>query len=64
MVNNIQTHYRYNLMDDHLKNHSFIYDKESNRWNLGPAYHLTYALITFKKYQDLYQLMVNERISI
>ena len=38
-------------VDDHLKNHSFIYNKESNSWNLGPAYDLTYALnplITFK----------------
>ncbi|WPY97804.1 type II toxin-antitoxin system HipA family toxin [Christiangramia sp. OXR-203] len=38
-------------VDDHLKNHSFIYDKENNNWNLAPAYDLTYALnplITFK----------------
>lgn len=31
-------------VDDHLKNHSFIYDKENDNWNLGPAYDLTYAL--------------------
>ena len=38
-------------VDDHLKNHSFMYNKESNSWNLGPAYDLTYALnplFTFK----------------
>ncbi|RXG30662.1 type II toxin-antitoxin system HipA family toxin [Leeuwenhoekiella marinoflava] len=38
-------------VDDHLKNHSFIYNKETNSWNLGPAYDLTYALnplFTFK----------------
>ena len=38
-------------VDDHLKNHSFIYNKQSNSWNLGPAYDLTYALnplFTFK----------------
>ncbi len=38
-------------VDDHLKNHSFIYNKEINSWNLGHAYDLTYALnplITFK----------------
>ncbi|RQO75576.1 type II toxin-antitoxin system HipA family toxin [Pedobacter sp. KBW06] len=29
--------------DDHLKNHSFIYDPENDRWNLSPAYDLTYA---------------------
>lgn len=31
-------------VDDHLKNHSFIYNKEKNAWNLSPAYDLTYAL--------------------
>ena len=38
-------------VDDHLKNHSFIYNKESNSWNLSPAYDVTYALnplLTFK----------------
>ena len=38
-------------VDDHFKNNSFIYNKESNSWNLGPAYDLTYALnpqFTFK----------------
>ncbi|QCX00119.1 type II toxin-antitoxin system HipA family toxin [Aggregatimonas sangjinii] len=38
-------------IDDHLKNHSFIYDKEKDSWNLAPAYDLTYALnplFTFK----------------
>ena len=38
-------------VDDHLKNHSFMYNKERNQWNLGPAYDLTYALnplLTFK----------------
>jgi len=38
-------------VDDHLKNHSFIYDKENESWQLGPAYDVTYALnplITFK----------------
>ena len=30
--------------DDHLKNHSFIYDEATDRWNLSPAYDLTYSL--------------------
>jgi len=30
--------------DDHLKNHSFIYDRNTERWELSPAYDLTYAL--------------------
>lgn len=39
-------------MDDHLKNHSFIYDEENDKWNLAPAYDLTYSLnplINFKR---------------
>jgi len=38
-------------VDDHLKNHSFMYNKDKNSWNLAPAYDLTYALnplFTFK----------------
>lgn len=38
-------------VDDHLKNHSFIYNKATDNWSLGPAYDLTYALnplFTFK----------------
>lgn len=31
-------------IDDHLKNHSFIYDKETNSWGLAPAYDITYPL--------------------
>lgn len=31
-------------IDDHLKNHSFIYNRESDSWNLAPAYDLTYPL--------------------
>lgn len=31
-------------IDDHLKNHSFIYNKTTNSWNLAPAYDLTYPL--------------------
>ncbi len=30
--------------DDHLKNHSFIYDKNKDNWSLSPAYDLTYSL--------------------
>lgn len=31
-------------VDDHLKNHSFIYKPDSDSWNLAPAYDLTYPL--------------------
>ncbi|MGC4057421.1 MAG: type II toxin-antitoxin system HipA family toxin [Chitinophagaceae bacterium] len=30
--------------DDHLKNHSFIYDEANDSWQLAPAYDLTYSL--------------------
>lgn len=30
--------------DDHLKNHSFIYNQEADKWGLSPAYDITYAL--------------------
>jgi serine/threonine-protein kinase HipA len=30
--------------DDHLKNHSFIYDKNQDKWNISPAYDITYSL--------------------
>lgn len=31
-------------IDDHLKNHSFIYNKKENKWLLSPAYDLTFPL--------------------
>ncbi len=37
--------------DDHLKNHTFIYDEQLDRWSLAPAYDLTFAynpLLEFK----------------
>jgi serine/threonine-protein kinase HipA len=34
----------YGNTDDHLKNHSFIYNKQEDTWQLAPAYDLTYAL--------------------
>ncbi len=30
--------------DDHLKNHSFLYDEEQDEWGLAPAYDVTYSL--------------------
>lgn len=37
-------------IDDHLKNFSFIYDPKKNRWNLAPAYDLTYPLDALMNY--------------
>lgn len=46
-------------IDDHLKNHSFIYDDLTNKWNLAPAYDITYAL------NPLFQVRnVNRALSI
>lgn len=36
--------------DDHLKNHSFIYDREKDEWNLGPAYDVTYPIDALRKF--------------
>jgi len=34
----------FNNTDNHLKNHSFIYNQQKDNWRLAPAYDLTYAL--------------------
>lgn len=34
----------YKNTDDHLKNHSFIYNKQNDNWSLAPAYDITFAL--------------------
>jgi serine/threonine-protein kinase HipA len=40
-------------IDDHLKNHSFIYNKENNNWGLAPAYDITYALNPLLNYNNI-----------
>lgn len=52
--------------DDHLKNHSFIYDEKLDRWNLSPAYDLTYSLNPLMNYTRISRaLSVNgKRIDI
>jgi len=34
----------YNNTDDHLKNHSFIYNRTQDNWELSPVYDVTFAL--------------------
>lgn len=34
----------YGNIDDHLKNHSFIYNEHRDNWDLSPAYDITFAL--------------------
>lgn len=36
--------------DDHLKNHSFVYDEVADKWNISPAYDLTYSLNPLMNY--------------
>ncbi|KFF20470.1 type II toxin-antitoxin system HipA family toxin [Chryseobacterium sp. JM1] len=43
--------------DDHLKNFSFIYTTEKDRWNLAPAYDLTYPLDALKNYTRVSRAM-------
>ncbi|MFV0147292.1 type II toxin-antitoxin system HipA family toxin [Empedobacter falsenii] len=61
---NIQQLYKrmvFNLVfsniDDHLKNFSFIYDADKDRWNLAPAYDLTYPLDALKNYLRIARAM-------
>ncbi|SFN16266.1 serine/threonine-protein kinase HipA [Algoriella xinjiangensis] len=61
---NIQQLYKrmvFNLVfsniDDHLKNFSFVYDLEKDRWNLSPAYDLTYPLDALKNYLRISRAM-------
>ncbi len=42
----------YGNTDDHLKNHSFIYNKEKDNWNLSPAYDVTFALNPFLDFKN------------
>lgn len=44
-------------IDDHLKNFSFIYNAEKDRWNLAPAYDLTYPLDALKNYTRMSRAM-------
>jgi len=37
-------------IDDHLKNFSFIYDDQKDKWNLAPAYDITYPLDALLNY--------------
>lgn len=39
--------------DDHLKNHTFIYNELTDCWNLSPAYDLTYSLNPLINYKRI-----------
>lgn len=44
-------------IDDHLKNFSFIYNNPEDRWNLAPAYDLTYPLDALLNYTRVSRAM-------
>lgn len=44
-------------IDDHLKNISFIYNTVKDRWNLAPAYDLTYPLDALMNYTRVSRAM-------
>lgn len=48
--------------DDHLKNHTFIYNDVRDNWNLAPAYDLTYSLNPLLNYKKaLRALSINTK---
>ena len=44
-------------IDDHLKNFSFMYDDKNDKWNLAPAYDLTYPLDALMNYTRVTRAM-------
>ncbi len=49
-------------IDDHLKNHSFIYNKETDAWGLAPAYDVTYPLNINFNYNNISRaLSINDK---
>ncbi len=42
--------YVFHNIDDHLKNHSFIYDEKKDCWGLSPAYDINYSLDALNKW--------------
>lgn len=52
--------------DDHLKNHSFIYNELEDCWNLSPAYDLTYSLNPLMNYKRISRALSvnNKRIDL
>lgn len=50
--------------DDHLKNHSFIYESENDSWELSPLYDVTYSLNPLINYSRVSQsLSINGKRS-
>jgi len=48
--------------DDHLKNHSYRYDKLNDRWHMAPAYDVTYSLNPLLNYKKTSRaLSINQK---
>jgi serine/threonine-protein kinase HipA len=52
--------------DDHLKNHTFIYNEVEDKWNISPAYDITYALNPLINYKRVSRALSinNKRVDI
>lgn len=52
--------------DDHLKNHSFIYNEVEDKWNLSPAYDLTYSINPLMNFRRVSRALSvnNKRVDI
>lgn len=44
--------YVFHNVDDHLKNHSFIYEKDNDRWRISPSYDINYSLNALRKWPN------------
>ena len=44
--------YVFHNIDDHLKNHAFIYEKDNNRWRISPSYDINYSLNALRKWPN------------
>lgn len=43
----------YGNIDDHMKNHSFIYNQHKDAWDLAPAYDITFALNPLMNFKNV-----------
>ena len=54
----------YHNTDDHLKNHSFLYEPENDRWRITPSYDINFALDALAKWPNApHQLSLNGKRS-
>jgi len=44
--------YTFHNIDDHFKNHSFMYNENNDRWTITPAYDINYSLDALAKWHN------------